>query len=64
MLVLSREVGERIQIGEDIFITILRSGRRRVSVGVDAPKELVIKRIGPDSQFEEKNNPIKNKELS
>ena len=37
MLVLTRKVGERILIGEDITITIVRIGPGGVRLGVDAP---------------------------
>lgn len=37
MLVLSRKIGERILIGEDIVITLLEFGRDKVRVGISAP---------------------------
>lgn len=39
MLVLSRKAGERILIGEDIAITVVRIGPNTVKVGIDAPKD-------------------------
>ena len=44
MLVLSRNHGESIQIGEDITITVLEAGRKQAKLGINAPKELEIKR--------------------
>lgn len=44
MLVLSRKAGERIQIGEDIIVTIVRIGPNQVRVGIDAPRRLNIAR--------------------
>ena len=38
MLVLSRKPGERILIGKDIKITIIRIGPNSVRVGIDAPE--------------------------
>ncbi len=39
MLVLSRKMGERILIGEDISVTIVRIGPNTVRIGIDAPKD-------------------------
>jgi carbon storage regulator len=44
MLVLSRKTLERVRIGEDIMITIVRIGPNVVRVGIDAPKEMAIVR--------------------
>ena len=44
MLVLSRKRKEAIQIGKDITITICSINNDRVKIGIDAPKEVDIKR--------------------
>lgn len=44
MLVLSRKPGERIFIGDDIVITIVRIGPATVRLGIEAPKEMNIAR--------------------
>lgn len=44
MLVLSRKHGERIQIGDDVFVTVLRIGPHNVRLGIDAPKEILVVR--------------------
>jgi len=44
MLVLSRKPGERILIGEDIVVTIVRIGPNTVRLGIDAPGHLNIVR--------------------
>lgn len=44
MLVLSRKVGERILIGNDIIITVVRIGPGTVRIGIDAPVSLNIVR--------------------
>jgi carbon storage regulator len=43
MLVLSRRQGEKITIGDDIVITILRTGKL-TRVGIEAPKDVKIRR--------------------
>lgn len=44
MLVLTRKVGERIQIGDKIFITVVRINGTAVRLGVEAPAELTVVR--------------------
>ena len=44
MLVLSRNVGERILIGDKIAVTIVRIGHGGVRVGIEAPPELAVVR--------------------
>ena len=44
MLVLSRKVGERIVIGEEIRLTIVRIGAGGVRVGIEAPAHLNVVR--------------------
>jgi carbon storage regulator len=44
MLVLSRKAGERILIGENISITVVRIAPGVVRIGVDAPAGVVIVR--------------------
>lgn len=44
MLVLSRRVGESIKIGDDITITLVGINHLQVKIGVDAPKDVPIRR--------------------
>ncbi len=44
MLVLSRKLMERIQIGDDVVITVLEIRGSRVRIGIDAPKEIAVMR--------------------
>lgn len=44
MLVLSRKPGERILIGENVAITIVRIGPNTVRLGIDAPRDMNIVR--------------------
>jgi carbon storage regulator len=44
MLVLSRRVGEKITIGDDVVVTILAIKGNQVRVGIDAPASVTILR--------------------
>jgi carbon storage regulator len=44
MLVLSRKPGERIRIGEEIAVTVVRIGPNTVRIGIEAPPHLNIVR--------------------
>ena len=44
MLVLSRKPGERIMIGDDVRVTIVRIGPNTVRVGIEAPRTMNIVR--------------------
>jgi len=44
MLVLSRKVGERILVGDDVVITVVRLTNGGVRLGIEAPKETVVVR--------------------
>ena len=44
MLVLSRKPGERIFIGEDVSVTIVRIGPNTVKLGIEAPRDMNIVR--------------------
>lgn len=44
MLVLSRKKGERIHIGDDIFITLIEIRGDKARIGIEAPDNLAIHR--------------------
>ncbi len=44
MLVLSRKVGEKILIGDEIVVTVVRLAQGVVRIGVEAPTDLLIVR--------------------
>jgi carbon storage regulator len=44
MLVVTRKVGERIQIGEDITLTVVRINGPAVRLGINAPEDLAVVR--------------------
>jgi carbon storage regulator len=53
MLVLSRDLHEKIWIGDDICIEIVRIDATKVRVGIIAPKHVPIRRseLPPDIKF-------------
>lgn len=53
MLVLSRKVGERIWIGEDISVTVVRITGGGVRLGIEAPHELPVVREELKKRLEE-----------
>jgi len=44
MLVLSRKIGERLVIGDDIVLTVLSVRRGQIRLGIDAPRSTAIHR--------------------
>ena len=44
MLVLSRKVGERILIGDNIAVTVVRLAQGGVRLGIEAPHDMVVVR--------------------
>ncbi|MDR2345219.1 MAG: carbon storage regulator [Planctomycetaceae bacterium] len=44
MLVLSRKEGERIKIGDDVFVTVVHITKDKVRIGIEAPLNTVILR--------------------
>ena len=44
MLVLSRRVGEKILVGNNIIVTVVEVRGDRVKIGIEAPKDVPIAR--------------------
>ena len=44
MLVLSRKVGQSLNVGEDIIVTVCRIRGGRVQIGISAPSDISIQR--------------------
>ena len=56
MLVLSRKESEKIKLGDEIVLTIVRVTGDRVRLGIQAPPEMLILReeLDPDSEVQAK----------
>ena len=54
MLVLTRRVGERIHIGNDIEVVLVSLQGNRVRIGIEAPKEVPVVRNEISQQPTEK----------
>lgn len=44
MLVLSRKLGEKIQIGETVTISVVKIQGNRITLGVEAPADVRVRR--------------------
>ena len=44
MLILARKHGEKIDIGQDVVITVVEIRQDRVRLGITAPKDVVVHR--------------------
>ena len=56
MLVLSRKVGERIWIGDNIAVTVVRITGGGVRIGIEAPAELPVVREELKAKMEQESN--------
>lgn len=42
MLVLTREVGQKIKIGDDITLVVIKISQRKVRIGIDADRSIPV----------------------
>jgi carbon storage regulator len=56
MLVLTRKVGEQIQIGDNIIVTIVRKKNGLIRLGIEAPKNLEISRVSRVKKLDNEPN--------
>ncbi len=67
MLVLNRNFGESIMIGDNIVIKVLQTHRNQVSLGIEAPRNISVHReeiyqkvYGPIEKYKTQTNEITN----
>ena len=61
MLILTRNVGEKIKIGDDISLTILGVQGNQVRIGIEAPREVSVHREEIYNRIEAEKDPNGNK---
>jgi carbon storage regulator len=44
MLVLSRKLGQRFQVGQEVRITVVKIDRNSVRIGIEAPDDITVYR--------------------
>ena len=44
MLVLSRKLGQRFEVGDDIRVTVVKIDRNSIRIGIEAPPNVTIRR--------------------
>ena len=64
MLVLTRKLGEKIQIGDDISILIMDIKGKQVRLGIEAPSEIEVHREEIYQKIKEENINASNVEPS
>ena len=64
MLVLTRKVGEKIQIGDHITILIMEVKGKQVRLGIEAPPDVKVHREEIYQRIQEENIKASNVELS
>jgi carbon storage regulator len=55
MLILTRKLGEKINIGDDITVTLLEIKGAQIKLGIDAPKHIGIHRNEIYEKIREEN---------
>ena len=57
MLILTRIVGEKIKIGDDISLTVLGVQGNQVRIGIEAPREVSVHREEIYNRIEAEKDP-------
>jgi carbon storage regulator len=61
MLVLSRKESERIRLGNNIVVTVVRVSGDRVRIGIEAPPDVIVLRdeLQPRQAVSSESKPLK-----
>lgn len=62
MLILSRRIGEKLIIGENVTVTILAVKGNQVRIGIDAPRDVRVDREEVHQRILEEEAALKNNE--
>ncbi len=57
MLILTRNIGQSIKIGDDVSITVLGVQGNQVRIGIDAPREVSVHREEIYNRIESEKEP-------
>ena len=58
MLVLSRKESQRIRLGDDIVISVLRLGGDKVRLGIEAPRDMLVLRDELETHAKPSSSPV------
>lgn len=61
MLILTRNVGQSIKIGDDISLTVLGVQGNQVRIGIEAPRDVAVHREEIYNRIEAEKDPNGNK---
>ncbi len=62
MLVLTRKLGEKIIIGDNIVVKVVEIGRGSIKLGIDAPNDIIIRRHELEEKIQKESiNAVGNK---
>jgi carbon storage regulator len=64
MLVLSRKLGQTIQIGDDVRVTILHLAGGRVRLGIEAPLDVPVHRSELRAKIDREARPVEDAALA